>query len=261
MMEFLRLFRSFCNSSTIHELIHCEFWEDLKTGKTLPYRPQIGNITILRDWCEIGLSRLILFARQAGEEAKALGVSTQDLIRRFQRGQPRAFEALYDRFKDYVYRTAFFVSRNSDAAEEAVQETFLDVLKALPDYRVEGAASFETWLYRVTVNRCRSLWRRKRLPSVDWEEFEERLEHIPESQPDHDPEDITLRRERASALWQAVDELSEKHRVVVLLRYQQEFSYQEIAQTLGVKLGTVKSRLYYAHRDLKEKLQSSEGDR
>jgi len=183
-------------------------------------------------------------------------VPTEDLIRRFQRGQPRAFEALYERYKDYVYRTAFFVTRNSGDAEEAVQETFLDVLRALPHYRVEGPARFETWLYRVAVNRCRSRMRRKSPPSADWDGIEERLERIPTSHPNHDPEGVALRRERAVALWQAVDGLPEAQRVVVLLRYQQGFSYSEIAETLGISEGTVKSRLYYAHRRLKEQLQA-----
>jgi RNA polymerase sigma-70 factor (ECF subfamily) len=187
-----------------------------------------------------------------------LGVPTADLIRRFQRGQPRAFEALYDRFKDYVYRTAFFVTRNSDAAEDAVQETFLDVLRALPNYDVEGPARFETWLYRVTVNRCRSRMRRKRPPTADWDDIEERLERIPETHPEHNPEDVTLQQERAVALWQAVDGLSEEHRTAVFLRYQQGLSYREIAETLSISEGTVKSRLYYAHRRLKECLESNE---
>jgi RNA polymerase sigma-70 factor (ECF subfamily) len=217
-------------------------------------------LATLRGWCDACVSRVVYFANRVGDGAKALGVSTEDLIRRFQRGQPRAFEALYDRFKDYVYRTAFFVTRNSGDAEEAVQETFLDVLRALPNYRVEGPARFETWLYRVTVNRCRSRMRRKRLPSADWDEFEERLERIPEPHPNHDPEGVALRRERAVELWRAVDKLPEKQRVVVLLRYQQGLSYSEIAQTLGVKEGTVKSRLYYAHRKLKEQLQPAEGE-
>ena len=201
------------------------------------------------------LSRVLFFANHNSGDAKTTGVPTEDLIRRFQHGQPRAFEALYDRFKDYVYRTALFVTRNSGDAEEAVQETFLDVLRALPNYRIEGPARFETWLYRVTVNRCRSRMRRKSLPSTDWDEIEERLERIPTPHPNHDPEGVTLRRERAVALWQAVDGLPEAQRVVVLLRYQQDFSYSEIAHALGISEGTVKSRLYHAHRKLKEQLQ------
>jgi RNA polymerase sigma-70 factor (ECF subfamily) len=208
--------------------------------------------------CEAVVARLILMAERAKErvqeKAKELGVSTEDLIRRFQRGQPRAFEALYDRFKDYVYRTAFFVTRNSGDAEEAVQETFMDVLRALPHYRVEGPARFETWLYRVAVNRCRSRLRRKRIPTDDWNEIEERLERIPETHPSHNPEGVALKQEQAVELWRAVDQLPEPQRAVVLLRYQQGFSYSEIAQALDIKEGTVKSRLYHAHRKLKEYL-------
>jgi RNA polymerase sigma-70 factor (ECF subfamily) len=212
-------------------------------------------LALLRDWRR----RLVHFAERLNDSARAKGVPTDDLIQRFQRGQPLAFEALYDRFKDYVYRTAFFVTRNSGDAEEAVQETFLDVLRALPNYRVDGPARFETWLYRVTVNRCRSRLRRKTLPSADWDDVEERLERIPGTHPDHDPEGVTLRHERAATLWQQVDGLSDAHRVVVLLRYQQGLSYSEIAQTLGIGEGTVKSRLYNAHRKLKERLQTAEG--
>jgi RNA polymerase sigma-70 factor (ECF subfamily) len=204
------------------------------------------------------VARIALLAERVSDKAKELGVPTDDLIRRFQSGQPRAFEALYDRFKDYVYRTAFFVTRNSGEAEDAVQETFLDVLRALPNYDVQGPARFETWLYRVTVNRCRSRMRRKRPPTADWDEIEERLERIPETHPDHNPEDVALDKEQAIALWQAVDKLSEEQRVTVMLRYQQGLSYSEIAETLGISPGTVKSRLYHAHRKLKEQMASEE---
>ncbi len=213
-----------------------------------------GSIAILRGW----RSACVFFAKHVAGKAQELGVPTADLIRRFQSDQPRVFEALYDRFKDYVYRIALFVTRDGAAAEDAVQETFLDVLRALPNYRVEGPARFETWLYRVTVNRCRSSLRRKRLPSAEWDDIEERLERIPESHPDHDPENFALRRERAVDLWRAVDELPEKQRVVVLLRYQQGLAYDEIAQTLGISKGSVKSRLYHAHRKLKGRLQLAE---
>jgi RNA polymerase sigma-70 factor (ECF subfamily) len=228
-------------------LIYRVQWNPLRAFAALygRYRTRVSRI-------------VVFFANRNSGNAKAKGVPTDDLIRRFQQGQPRAFEALYDRFKDYVYRTAFFITRNSGDAEEAVQETFLDVLRALPNYRVEGPARFETWLYRVTVNRCRSRARRKALPSADWDDIEERLERIPASHPNHDPEDVTLRREQAVALWQTVDRLPESQRIVVLLRYQQGLSYGEIAQTLGISEGTVKSRLYYAHRKLREQLQVAE---
>jgi RNA polymerase sigma-70 factor (ECF subfamily) len=177
-------------------------------------------------------------------------VPTEELIRRHQQGQPGAFDALFDRYKDYVYRVAFFIARNSGDAEEVVQETFIDVLRALPRYDAAGPARFETWLYRVTVNRCRSRFRRKRLPSADWDGMVERIERVANSHPNHDPEGATISREQKAALWQAVDGLPEAHREVVLLRYQAGLSYEEIAQALDINIGTVKSRLYNAHKKL-----------
>ena len=73
-----------------------------------------------------------------------------ELVEGARRGEPRAFEALYDRYKDYVYRVAYMTLRNSDDAEEATQEAFMDVLRGLKSYDVDGAARFETWVYRVT---------------------------------------------------------------------------------------------------------------
>ncbi|MCS7179282.1 MAG: sigma-70 family RNA polymerase sigma factor [Anaerolineae bacterium] len=184
-------------------------------------------------------------------------LSTEDLIRRFQRGQPLAFEALYDRYRDYVYRIAFFLTRNSGDAEEVVQDTFLDLLRALPAYRIEGPARFETYLYRLTVNRCRAHLRRQPPPSADWDALEDRLERIPSLHPEEDdPEIVTLSSEQALLLWQAVDRLPEQQRIVILLRYQLGLSYLEIARALNLPVGTVKSRLHQAHQTLKARLQS-----
>jgi RNA polymerase sigma-70 factor (ECF subfamily) len=177
-------------------------------------------------------------------------VSTEDLIQRYQRGQPAAFEALFERYKDYVYRVAFFITRNSGDAEEVLQETFIDVLRALPRYDTAGPARFETWLYRVTVNRCRSRFRRKRPPSADWDDVVVQIERIVNGHPNHNPERATVGREQKTALWQAVDALPEAHREVIILRYQAGLSYDEIAQALDINLGTVKSRLYNAHKKL-----------
>ncbi len=196
-----------------------------------------------------------LFAVTGNSRAAEIGgVPTEDLITRFQRGQPRSFEAIFDRYKDYVYRVAFFMLRHREEAEEATQETFLDLLRALPNYDIHGQARFETWLYRVTVNRCKMRFRRKTPPSAEWEDLEESLEWLPVGQSER-PETALLKQETAVALWKGVDALPEEHRTAVLLRYQQGLSYDEIAQVLGIKVGTVKSRLYNAHSKLKQWLE------
>jgi len=157
-------------------------------------------------------------------------VATEDLIRRFQRGQPGAFDALFERYKDYVYRVAFFVTRNSGDAEEATQEAFLDLLRALPRFKIEGPARFETWLYKITVNRCRSRFRRKRPPSADWDELADELV----AGVNGDPEHSALKREMRDTIWQAVDRLPDAQREVVALRYLSDLSYDEIAEALGI---------------------------
>jgi RNA polymerase sigma-70 factor (ECF subfamily) len=179
-------------------------------------------------------------------------IPTDDLIRRYQAGQTDLFEAIFDRYKDYVYRLAYSLTQHAAEAEEVVQETFLDVLRALPRYRVEGPARFETWLYTVTANRCKMRWRRKQLPDCDWDEVGERLVQVPNGRPGHDPEEAALRAETRRRLWRAVGRLDDLYREVILLRYGHDFSYQEIAEALNLNLGTVKSRLNAAHRQLRD---------
>jgi RNA polymerase sigma-70 factor (ECF subfamily) len=179
-------------------------------------------------------------------------VSTDELIRRYQAGQTDLFEALFDRYKDYVYRVAFSLTRHVEEAEEVVQDTFLDLLRALPRYQVGGPARFETWLYRVTTNRCKMRWRRKRLPTADWEEVGEQIAQVPDERADHDPEHVTQERERRRVVWRAVGQLKDIYREVIVLRYGHELSYGEIAQRLDISIGTVKSRLNAAHHKLHE---------
>jgi RNA polymerase sigma-70 factor (ECF subfamily) len=179
-------------------------------------------------------------------------VSTDELIRRYQAGQTDLFDALFERYKDYVYRVAFSLTQHAEESEEVVQETFLDVLKALPHYDASGPARFETWLYRVTANRCKMRWRRKRLPTVEWEETGEQLAQVPDERPDHNPDEASQRAETRRRIWRAVGCLGDLYREVVMLRYGKEFSYEEIAEALSLSLGTVKSRLNAAHRQLQE---------
>jgi RNA polymerase sigma-70 factor (ECF subfamily) len=195
--------------------------------------------------------------RNAG--ANAVTIPTDELIRRYQAGQTDLFEVVFDRYKDYVFRVAYSLTQRVDEAEEVVQEAFLDVLKALPRYDTRGPARFETWLYRVTTNRCKMRWRRKRLPSADWDDVGEQLLQVPDDRPEHDPEEATQQAETRNSVWQAVGRLSDPLREVVLLRYGHELSYREVAERLGINMGTVKSRLNAAHRKLQRILGGGDG--
>jgi len=124
------------------------------------------------------------------------------------------------------------------------------LLRALPRFKLDGPARFETWLYKITVNRCRSRFRRKRPPSADWDELADELV----AGVNGDPEHSALKREMRDTIWQAVDRLPDAQREVVALRYLSDLSYDEIAEALGINPGTVKSRLFYAHQALQTSL-------
>jgi RNA polymerase sigma-70 factor (ECF subfamily) len=146
-------------------------------------------------------------------------------------GERDAFDALVRRHQRRVvgYAQKFF--NHPALAHDIAQDVFVDVLRALPHYRPEG--HFTAFLYRVTLNRCRMAARARR-----YEESLQRAVSVPaEDTPD---------RERERAVQAAMMQLTEKQREVLLLRFFAELSLQEIGRALGIRLGTVKSRLFGA---------------
>lgn len=175
-----------------------------------------------------------------------------DLIRRSQAGDERAFAALFEKYRNLVYKTAYLMLGDADEAEDVLQEVFIQVYKSLHTFQPAKAA-FTTWLHRITVNRCLNRRRRRRphLLSLD--------EVSPSSLASGSPSPES-HLEEEDEIWQAVCRLSEKQRAVVTLRYYQELSYTEIAQVLGIPLGTVQSRLNRALKTLRKELERGAGD-
>jgi RNA polymerase sigma-70 factor (ECF subfamily) len=124
----------------------------------------------------------------------------------------------------------------------------------LPRFEIRKGVSFEAWLYRIAVNCCRSRMRRKWYQVLPWPEPEPQLVTEPEEQPDR----VMERGERRSEILNAIDTLGTKHRLVVILRYYAGLSNEEIAQTLNIPSGTVRSRLYTARQRLKVLLKEVE---
>ncbi len=173
-----------------------------------------------------------------------------ELIRRCQAGDEEAFAALFNKYKNLVYRTAYLMLDSPEDAEDVLQEVFLQVYRSLPSFD-PSKGSFTTWLYRATVNHCLSRLRRRRFLTVS-------LEKVPPSAltGNSSPQD---RLEEGEAVRQALTRLSEKLRVVVILRYYLDLSYAEIAQILDIPVGTVKSRLDLALRTLRRELRAVPG--
>jgi RNA polymerase sigma-70 factor (ECF subfamily) len=174
-------------------------------------------------------------------------VDTNALIRRCQRGDKLAIEVLIKRYQDYVYRLCYLVMRNEQDAEDMAQETFIRAFRALPRFEIREGASFEAWLYRISVNCCRSRMRRRWYQVLPWPDPPPPLHSEPEKHPDRQ----MMQLEARDAMLAAVNTLGEKHRLVVILRYYADLSNEEIAQALNIPSGTVRSRLFTARQRLR----------
>jgi RNA polymerase sigma-70 factor (ECF subfamily) len=168
-----------------------------------------------------------------------------DLIKHAQAGDREAFAALFEQYKNLVYKTAYLILGDIHEADDALQEVFLLVHKSLASFDSHKGA-FTTWLYRITLNFCLN-HRRKRHPSS--------LEDISPTPAINFPGAQLAEEE---ALWQATRSLSDKQQAVVILRYYWDLSYAEIAAILDLPLGTVKSRLDLALKTLRTILEKQE---
>jgi len=163
--------------------------------------------------------------------------SDEELLERASRGDAEAFEALYRRHRDWVYRLARRFTRNEPDALDVLQETFAYLLCKLPGLHL--TATMTSFLHPVVRHLSLNL-RRKRAPSLADEEL---LDVVPAP-----PEAQTSRAELASAL----GSLPADQREVVLLRFVDDLSLEEMAEMLKTPLNTVKSRLYRALESLRE---------
>jgi len=186
-----------------------------------------------------------------GEFGMVLGVNHRDVIEACQRGDDEAFRVLFETHKDRVYSIALRYSGNSTAAMDIAQDTFVKLLSNIGQFR--GDSSFESWLYRLVVNSCLDYHRKRRrfLPLLE-EGLEEALDvfRAPRESALHD----LLREEQEERVQQIVAQLPEEQRIVVVLRYTDGLSYEEIADLLGCRRGTVASRLNRAHKALERRL-------
>jgi RNA polymerase sigma-70 factor (ECF subfamily) len=168
------------------------------------------------------------------------------LIRRCQAGDEEAFRLLFEQYKNLVYRTTYLTLGTAADAEDILQEVFLQVHRSLDGYDPSRGA-FSTWLYRITVNRCLN-WRRSRREA-------DSLEEVGDVRPGS-ARPFADRYEEDDAVRKALDNLSRKLRVVVILRHYWDLSYAEIAEIMDLPLGTVKSRLNIAMRQMRDDLQA-----
>ena len=167
-----------------------------------------------------------------------------ELVRRFQRGDVKAFESFIELHQGRLYRLACAFLYQESLAEDAVQEVYIRAYKGLPAFRF--ASKPFTWMYRTLKNVCSEMNKRH---------GKENGVELSEQQDNEDPIDLEY-QQTLKEVYGAMQTLSRRERDVVLLRVFEEFSEKETAVTLGVRNGTVKTLL---HRGLK-KLQAKCGE-
>lgn len=185
------------------------------------------------------------------------------LVERAARGDGIAFSELVNRHYEKAVRVSFGMLKDRFDAEDVAQEAFARVYRKLESF--EGQSAFSTWLYRIVVNlSIDSLRKRKRQrrADVDDEMTREALRSDEELWPVFDQADPMLsveRRELRARLDAAFAELPEIHRAVLVLREVQGLSYEEIADALEIKKGTVMSRLFHARKAMQKLLTQEQG--
>src|SRR5439155_14348570 len=161
-----------------------------------------------------------------------------ELIERYLRGDSAAFSALVRRHERRVYNLCYRMLGRDDDARDASQDAFLTALRKLSSFR--GEAQFTTWMHRVAVNACYDVLRRKRRePMLEAPRDEDAPEPPGPSSPDHADSAVT-----AVDVQRALVQVPQEFRAVLILHDVQDLAYEDIAEALGVPVGTVKSRLH-----------------
>jgi RNA polymerase sigma-70 factor (ECF subfamily) len=191
-------------------------------------------------------AKLMPLVRDARVDAPAAELDDDELMRLVRGGRSAAFDELVRRHQRRVLGIAARYVRGAAAARDVAQGTFLELYRAVPGYEARG--SFTSFLFRIALNQCRMARRAGR--SDDRRLAGAACESIAPAGPTTSEEAI-LRRERDRDVQRALDRLSEKLRAVVVLRYGGDLPYHEIAEVLGVPLGTVKRRLFDALAELR----------
>lgn len=174
------------------------------------------------------------------------------LIACIQNGDLDALGELYEKYNTSVYRTALAITRDEKVAEDILQEAFLRVHAHA--HKIDQTVPLGPWLYRVTVNLAYSWTRQVKRWLHSFQDILDRWASPTQWRPEVAVED----EEWQQILEQAIDALSPRHRVVIILHYLEELSLKEIAYIMQVPEGTVKSRLYYARGCLKKAILERE---
>ena len=183
------------------------------------------------------------------------------LVRRCLAGDEKAYRELIELYQAQVYSLALRMVRRREDAEDVAQETFVRMFRALDRY--DPGRPFGAWLMTIASRLCIDHIRRRRVNPVSLTHHEPGSDETWEldvEDPGLGPDEITSRSEEERRSNELIQTLPPHYRVVVVLRHQQDLSYEEIAQALNLPLGTVKARIHRAREILKSRLEGPGGE-
>lgn len=192
---------------------------------------------------------------QSETKSPLSGIPERDLIRDAIGGSHSAFREIYVRNRDRLYNIIFYSLGDADRAHDVLQTVFLKAYRALPEFRHD--ARLGTWLCRIALNECTNLKMRARARHVPIEELLGSAFEFDRT--GASPDDVYAHAQRSEILQRAVQDLSPKLRSVVVLRYVEGMSYDEMADVLECSAGTVASRLNRALAELQTRLKFLKG--
>lgn len=164
-----------------------------------------------------------------------------DLIRKFINGDESTFKILLIKHKDKVRNLVFLTLGDVDYVDDISQDVFISVYHKLNEFRFES--KFTTWLYRITINKCKDYLRKKKVRSI--------FVPIQDYEADYGTKPFSENIDIPNLVRAAIDKLPEKLKVPLVMRDIDGFSYKEIADELGTEVGTIKSRIFRARETLK----------
>jgi RNA polymerase sigma-70 factor (ECF subfamily) len=176
----------------------------------------------------------------------------KDLVQKSQEGNEEAYGVLVETYKTKVFNMAYSLTFNREVADDLAQEVFIKAYYALPKFK--GKAAFSTWLHQITVNHTRDYLRKaSRMRLVPFDETKADLSNQ-ENETEKKEREIEL-AEKKKIVFEAIQTLPEKYRVILSLRDIQGLPYEDISRVLNISPGTVDSRLHRARKMLKKKIK------
>jgi RNA polymerase sigma-70 factor (ECF subfamily) len=195
-------------------------------------------------------------APAADEAGKNRRDNDRELVRRAQKEDKEAFEELVRRHQARVFAVAGGILRNKEDVEDIAQQVFLKAYFSLK--RFDQRAAFSTWLYKITVNECWDLLRKRKVRPLLYEadlSEEQARQYGASEEREEQAQDVSERLEKRQELERLLDCLEERDRTMLVLKEVQGFSVEEIAEVLGINGNTVKVRLFRARQRITERLR------